>query len=58
MKIKITYSTNEETAAAAVAVAVRSALTPRKLKTKQSDKYLPYKHIYIETNTLDKHTEQ
>ena len=55
MKIKITYSTNEETAAAAVAVAVRSALAPRKLKTKQSDKHPPYKHLYIELNPLDKH---
>lgn len=55
MKIKVTYSKNEETAAAAVAVAVRSALAPRKLKTKQSDKHPPYKHIYIEADEVDKY---
>ena len=55
MKIKVTYTKNEETAAAAVAVAVRSALSPRKLKIKQSDKHPPYKHLYIEIEKLDKH---
>ena len=55
MKIKVTYSKNEETAAAAVAVAVRSALAPCKLKTKQSDNHPPYKHLYIEIQDVDKH---
>lgn len=54
MKIKVTYSKNEETAAAVV-VAVRSALAPGKLKAKQSDKHPPYKHIYIEAEPIDKH---
>ena len=47
MKVKISYSDQNETEAAAAVAALRSVFPV--LKVKHQDQHWPYKHIYITT---------